>query len=139
MRDGHLDLVITQLNVEQVKLERGSVPAYEIEAEFRQNDLRSEAALSVFRLATQLMNDYQADMIRQRVDRKGPLAVGYDEIDGGATARCEPPYNYVQAFARAVMTDPDGLSAEGTGTFEVLSMGPNAKRGFTGFSDGAAA
>ncbi len=78
LRDGHLDLVITQLNVEQVKLERGSVPAYEIEAEFRQNDLRSEAALSVFRLATQLMNDYQADMIRQRVDRKLPVAMTFN-------------------------------------------------------------
>ncbi len=77
LRDGHLDIVITNMKVELVKLERGSVPVYDIQAEFRQNDSRSEAALSVFRLATQLMNDFQAEMIRKRVDRKLPVAMTF--------------------------------------------------------------
>ncbi len=78
LRGGQLDIVITKMNVEQVKLERGSVPVYEIQAEFRQNDSRSEDALSVFRLATQLMNDYQAEMIRKRVDSKLPVAMTFN-------------------------------------------------------------
>ena len=78
LRGGQLDIVITKMNVEQVKLERGSVPVYEIQAEFRQNDSRSEDALSVFRVATQLMNDYQAEMIRKRVDSKLPVAMTFN-------------------------------------------------------------
>jgi len=78
LRDGRLDLVITRMNIEQVQLERGTVPVYEILAEFRQNDSRSEAALSVFRLATQMINDFQAEMIRKGVDRKLPVAMTFN-------------------------------------------------------------
>jgi hypothetical protein len=68
---------------------------------------------------------------------KGPLAIGYDEIDCAAITEFKPPHLYVETIAEAVMTLPDGRKIEGIGTFEVLSMGPNAKRGFTGFCDGA--
>jgi hypothetical protein len=67
---------------------------------------------------------------------KGPLAIGYDEIDT-ANLPFESPYIYVQSVAQARMTTPDGQVLDGMGTFEVLSMGPNAKRGFTGWNDGA--
>lgn len=67
---------------------------------------------------------------------KGPLAVGYDEIDTRAVG-FEAPHIYVQSVAQATMTTPDGDQLRGAGTFEVLSMGPNAKRGFTGWIDGA--
>jgi hypothetical protein len=67
---------------------------------------------------------------------KGPLAIGYDEIDVAAVT-FESPYIHIESFAQAVMTTPDGRVLTGAGTFEVLSMGPNAKRGFTGWNDGA--
>jgi hypothetical protein len=68
---------------------------------------------------------------------KGKLAIGYDEIDGAAITTFAPPHIYVESIAEAVMILPDGGQITGIGTFEVLSMGPNAKRGFTSFYDGA--
>ncbi len=77
LRDGHVDLVISKLKIELVTLDRGAVPSHEIQSEFRQNDFRSEAALAAIRRATQLLNDYQADLIRKRVDRKLPVAMTF--------------------------------------------------------------
>jgi hypothetical protein len=67
---------------------------------------------------------------------KGRLAIGYDELDTASLA-FESPFIYVQSIAAASMTTPDGEVLKGMGSFEVLSMGPNAKRGFTGWNDGA--
>ncbi|MCY2982069.1 MAG: ABC transporter permease subunit [Planctomycetota bacterium] len=78
LSDGRLDLLITKLNIETTKLERGVFPAYTIQAEFRQNDLRSETALSGFRRATQLINDYQAALFRKQIDRKIPVAMTFN-------------------------------------------------------------
>ena len=75
LRDGHLDLLIANLNIETTTLERGIFPAYIIQAEFRQNELRSETALSGFRRATQLINDYQAAVFRKQIDQKIPVAM----------------------------------------------------------------
>lgn len=75
LRDGHLDLLVAKLNIETTKLDRGIFPAYIIQAEFRQNDLRSETALSGFRRATQLINDYQAALFRKQIDQKIPVAM----------------------------------------------------------------
>ena len=66
---------------------------------------------------------------------KGPLAVGYDEIDTGAVGYV-PPYIYTEAFAVVTMTLPDGSVQRGHGAFEVLSMGPHVRLGFTGVFDG---
>lgn len=77
LRDGHVDLVISKLTIESVQLDRGAVPSHDIQSEFRQNDFRSEAALAAIRRATQLLNDYQADLIRKRVDRNLPVAMTF--------------------------------------------------------------
>ncbi len=75
LRDGQVELVVSKMTVDKIQLEKVVVQAYEIRAEFRQNDLRSEAALAGLRRATQLVNDFQAEQIRKRVDRKLPVAM----------------------------------------------------------------
>jgi sodium transport system permease protein len=75
LRNGSVDLVISKLSVESVKLDRGSVSRHEIELEFRQNDFRSEGALAGFRRITQLLNDFQSQLIRRRVDSRLPVAM----------------------------------------------------------------
>ncbi len=77
LRDGQIDLVISKLTIESVQLARGAVPSHDIQSEFRQNDFRSETALAAIRRATQLLNDYQADLIRKRVDRNLPVAMTF--------------------------------------------------------------
>lgn len=77
LRDGQVELVVSKMTVERIPLEKVVVPAYEIRVEFRQNDLRSEAALAGFRRATQLVNDFQAEQIRKRVDRRLPVAMTF--------------------------------------------------------------
>lgn len=67
---------------------------------------------------------------------KGPLAIGYDEIDCSSVAY-EPPHNYTQAYTQVTMTLPDGSVQHGQGAFEALSMGPHARLGFSGAHDGA--
>ena len=66
---------------------------------------------------------------------KGPLAIGYDEIRKGDVAEYGPPWLHSEAFARLTLVTPDGQSINGIGTFEALSMGPNAARGYTGMFD----
>ena len=78
LRDGHVDLVVTKLVIESVKLERGSVPIHKIYSEFRQNEFRSEAAMAGIRSATQLINDYQAELIRKRLDRNLPVSMTFN-------------------------------------------------------------
>jgi hypothetical protein len=68
---------------------------------------------------------------------KGPLAIGYDEIRCTAITEFKPPYIYVEMLTQATMTTPENKTLHGVGAFEALSMGPNARRGFTGYSDGA--
>jgi len=78
LRYGRLDMVISKMSIETTKLERGLFPAYNIQAEFRQNDLRSETALSGLRRATQLINDSQAALFRRQIDRKIPVAMTFN-------------------------------------------------------------
>ncbi|HEX7857718.1 MAG TPA: hypothetical protein VF503_28915 [Sphingobium sp.] len=66
---------------------------------------------------------------------KGPLVIGYDEIDPKEVSYV-PPHIYTQAFARLKMTLPDGSVQRGFGTFEALSMGPHARLGFKGMHGG---
>jgi hypothetical protein len=63
---------------------------------------------------------------------KGPIAVGYDEIDNGSITDYKAPYFYVEAFMRLEMTTPDGERLLGVGTWETLSMGRYAPLGLTG-------
>lgn len=67
---------------------------------------------------------------------KGPLAIGYDEIDCSDVSYTVP-HIYTQAFTRITMTLPDGSVQHGFGSFEALSMGPHARLGFTQMHDGA--
>ena len=66
---------------------------------------------------------------------KGPLAVAYDEIGPGDVAAYGPPWLHAQAFARLKLVTPEGQTIGGIGTFESLSMGPNAARGLAGMFD----
>jgi len=66
---------------------------------------------------------------------KGPLAVGYDEIRKNDVTDYTLPYLHAEAFARLTMTTPDGRIITGIGTFESLSMGPNAARHLSGMFD----
>jgi len=66
---------------------------------------------------------------------KGPLAIGYDEIRKGDVAGYGMPWVHAEAFARLTLTTPEGRTINGIGTFESLSMGPHATRGFTGMFD----
>ena len=75
LQNGRVDLVVSKLIVETVKLDRGSASRYEIQAEFTQNDFRSEGALAGFRRITQLLNDFQSELIRRRVDGRLPVAM----------------------------------------------------------------
>ncbi len=77
LRDGVVDLLVTELKYESIPLDRGSVPSYEIQAQFRQDDIRSEKALSQMRRATQVINDYQSEMIRKRVNKKFPVVMAF--------------------------------------------------------------
>lgn len=66
---------------------------------------------------------------------KGPLAIAYDEIRPGDIEAYAPPWLHAEAFARLRLVLPDGQTISGIGTFESLSMGPNAARGFDGMHD----
>jgi hypothetical protein len=65
---------------------------------------------------------------------KGPLAVGYDEIETAAI-EYQYPHHYVQAFTQIVMTTPEGQKLQGVGIWESLSMGRYAPMGLTGMFD----
>ncbi len=60
---------------------------------------------------------------------KGPLAVGYDEMESSAAhgSRTE----HAQAFATLSMTTADGVIHSGHGCFESLVIGRHAPSGFT--------
>ena len=64
---------------------------------------------------------------------KGPLAVGYDEIESNAPhgSRTEHP----QAFATLKMTMPDGSVLDGQGCFESIVIGRHTPSGFTSMFD----
>lgn len=66
---------------------------------------------------------------------KGPLAVGYHEIDKTDTVEFKPPHTYVEAFTNLVMTTPEGQQLKGVGVWETLSMGRYAPLGLTGMFD----
>ncbi len=77
LRDGVVDLHVTELVYESIQLDRGSVPSYTIQSQFRQNDIRSERALSQMRRAAQVINDYQSEMIRKLVNKKLPVVMSF--------------------------------------------------------------
>jgi len=65
LKDGILDLAVIQAKQTDVPLRDGqSIPVFEFELQFREGDLKSEGAMLEFRKAMQLVNDYQAAMIR---------------------------------------------------------------------------
>ena len=66
---------------------------------------------------------------------KGALAIGYDEINTAEVVRHAAPYQHIQAFARAKMTTPDGVSQEGFGSFESIVLGRHAPSRLTSMFD----
>lgn len=65
LKDGLLDLAVIQAKQKDLRSRDGqSIPVFEFELQFREGDLRSEGAMLEFRKAMQLVNDYQAAMIR---------------------------------------------------------------------------
>ncbi len=77
LRDGDVDLLITELKFETTQLDRGAAFSFEIQSAFRQNDVRSEKALSQMRRATQVINDYQSELIRKSVSKRMPVAMAF--------------------------------------------------------------
>jgi hypothetical protein len=68
---------------------------------------------------------------------KGPLAVGYDEIDPGDVSGYYPPWLHHQGLVTATMVGPDGATTLGAGILEQLLVGPHAPSGLTGLLDPA--
>jgi hypothetical protein len=66
---------------------------------------------------------------------KGPLAVGYDEIESNAGAAHGSRYEHPQAFADLIMTTPDGTVIKGHGCFESIVIGRHTPSGFTSMFD----
>lgn len=66
---------------------------------------------------------------------KGPMALGYDEIDIDAVTRHQAPYQHPQTFARLAMTLPSGEVLHGTGCFESIVLGRHAPSGLTSMFD----
>jgi len=66
---------------------------------------------------------------------KGPLALGYDEIQTSAVVKHEAPYQHMQAFSPLRMTLPDGTVLAGHGSFESIVMGRHEPSGFTSMFD----
>jgi len=97
LRGGKIDLWITDIQVETLKLQNGIAPAFEIQAEFRQGDYRSERALADFRRALQLINDNQADQFRKLVDRRLKVAMTFK-----ATGVAEPQADLSSSIAGVI-------------------------------------
>jgi hypothetical protein len=66
---------------------------------------------------------------------KGPLAIGYDEIDTDAIVKHEAPYQHSQASAPVRLTLPDGSHQDGYGSFESIVMGRHTPSGFATMFD----
>ena len=66
---------------------------------------------------------------------KGPLALGYDEIESNDGAKHGSRYEHPQAFADLVMTTPDGTVIKGHGCFESIVIGRHTPSGFTSMFD----
>jgi sodium transport system permease protein len=62
---GQLDLAVLSGSLQRIALPTGGIsPAFEFQMEFRDGDPRSEAAMSEFRKAMQLINDFQLVLVR---------------------------------------------------------------------------
>lgn len=66
---------------------------------------------------------------------KGPLAIGYDEIESNSETRHGSRYEHPQAFAELTMTTPDGTVIAGQGCFESIVIGRHAPSGFISMFD----
>ncbi len=85
LREGDVDLLITELKLESTQLERAAAGSFEIQTQFRQNEPRSERAMSQMRRATQIINDYQSELIRKSINKKMRVAMTFK-----ATGIAEP-------------------------------------------------
>ncbi len=66
---------------------------------------------------------------------KGELAVGYEAFDLASLNENELHFLHVQAFSKATLTGPDGLTREGAGVLEQLIIGPHGPSGFKDLLD----
>ena len=66
---------------------------------------------------------------------KGPIALGYDEIESNAGASHGSRTEHPQAFATLRMTTPDGQTITGYGCFESIILGRHAPSGLSSMFD----
>ena len=78
LQTGEIDLSLTKLEMTDVELDTGSAPSYQMGLGFRDGDLRSESALSELRRAMQLINDYQFEVVRKRIDKRLPALIQFN-------------------------------------------------------------
>jgi ABC-2 type transport system permease protein/sodium transport system permease protein len=70
-----VDLAVSQVLSASIPLEQGEAFSLDIQVEFREGDSRSEAAMSEFRRAMQLVNDSQFEASRKRIDARLPSVI----------------------------------------------------------------
>ena len=75
LQASEVDLAVSQVASARVPLDQGEAFSLDIQVEFREGDSRSEAAMSEFRRAMQLVNDSQFEAIRNRVDARLPSVI----------------------------------------------------------------
>ena len=75
LQASEVDLAVSQVTSSSVPLEQGEAFSIDIQVEFREGDSRSEAAMSEFRRAMQLVNDSQFEASRKRVDARLPSVI----------------------------------------------------------------
>ena len=66
---------------------------------------------------------------------KGPLTVGYDEIDSNPAAAHGPRHEHPQAVASLTMRTPDGTVLKGQGSFESMVLGRHVPTGLSSMFD----
>lgn len=67
-----IDVAINELEVGARETRRGISYHYDLKLDFRQGDLRSESAMNELRRTMQMLNDRQAEFLRQRADGRIP-------------------------------------------------------------------
>lgn len=132
LKEAQVDLTVSSLEMDSIETGRGKASTYQMKLEFRDGDLRSEAALSDMRRAMQVLNDYQFEIVRKRLDARLPAliqmrATGTGErVDvGGSIAGVIPLVLILMTITGAVYPAIDLTAGERErGTMEALIASP---------------
>lgn len=79
-----VDLAVSRVTAIDVPLNQGDAFSLDMQVEFREGDSRSEAAMSEFRRAMQLVNDSQFELARKQVDPKLPAVITMQGVGIGS-------------------------------------------------------